>query len=474
MEITAKTSSLLSTIQDFEVFQGIDPAALEWLIERSDYVCYDSGDFLFKPGQAADHMQVIVEGRYVVELNQNGEMREIGVWEKGYVTGVLPFSRMVENKGYGRALEKCCVLELHRKHFTEMVNVSYELTQALVSVMTTRVRDFTSMRFQNEKLMALGKLSAGLAHELNNPASAMVRDARALYNKLHATPENFKAIITMRVSPEQTDQVNAILFERLKNLHQLDLSSMERMDRMDELQDWLEDHGVEDPEEMAETFVEFALTIEDLERIEKIIDGQSVEPVMLWLEKTLSMEKLIQDIQESSQRIQELVTSVKKYSHMDRGVSMEEVDIHDGIRNTLAMLQHRLKKKQINVEKVFDADLPLISAYPGELNQVWTNLVSNAIDAMDHGGSLQIRTYRDRQYLCVDVIDSGSGIPEDDLTRIFDPFFTTKPMGEGTGLGLEIVKRIIDRHRADIQVESRPGRTRFRLCFPEKSGEARK
>lgn len=468
MEMTAKTDALLPKLQQFEVFKDIDPAALEWLIDRSEYVCYQPGDLLARPGEPVDYMQVIVEGRYVIEQEQQGETRELGVWGEGDVTGVLPFSRMREARAYLRALEPSCVLQLHKRHFTEMVNVSYELTQALVIVMTTRVRAFTSQRFQNEKLMALGKLSAGLAHELNNPAAAMVRDAQALYRKLHTTPENFKAVMTMRVTPEQTDRVNAILFERLNNLHQLDLSSVERMDRLDELQDWLEDHDVEDAEEIAETFVEFGMTIHDLKKIEGIVAGKSIDPIMRWLEKTLSMEKLIQDIQESSKRIQKLVTSVKQYSYMDRGVSMEKVEVHAGIRSTLAMMVHPLKKKQIHVEKDFDETLPEVPAYPGELNQVWTNLISNAIDAMDREGTLKLRTFRDRHYACVEVIDSGSGIPEEDLTRIFDPFFTTKSMGEGTGLGLEIVKRIADRHRADIQVESQPGRTCFRVCFPVK------
>lgn len=465
MEITSKPPALLATLQNFDVFEGIRSESLQWLIDHSEYICYEPGDYLFRPGEPVNEMQVIVEGQYVIERVQSGETQELGVWGEGYVTGVLPFSRMKEAVACGRALERCCVLELDKACFTEMINNHYELTQALVSVMATRVRDFTSMRFQSEKLMALGKLSAGLAHELNNPASAMVRDAQTLYDKIHKTPEKFKAVMTMRVTPEQTDQVNAILFERLQNLHQLDLSSMERMDRMDELLDWLEDHGIDDGDDIAETFVDFGMTTDDLDRVEAILDGKHLPSIMGWLESTMSLEKLVADIQESSGRIQQLVQSIKQYSHMDRGVSMEPVDIHEGLRSTLTILDHSLKNKAIEVRKQFDKSLPSVPAYAGELNQLWTNLISNAVDAMAPGGVLSLRSYPERHYACVEVTDNGSGISEEHLSRIFDPFFTTKAMGDGTGLGLEIVKRIVDRHRAIIKVDSNPGKTTFKVCF---------
>jgi len=466
-EAIAKTEDILPRLQQFDIFKGIDPEALEWLIDRAEYRCYESGSLLFRPGEPVDHMQVVLEGRYVIEQEQQGERRELGVWETGYVTGVLPFSRMVEARAFGRALERCCLLELHRRYFTEMVNVSYELTQALVAVMSTRIRDFASIRFQNEKLMALGKLSAGLAHELNNPASAMVRDAQVLYERHHQTPDKFKAVITMRITPEQTDRVNAILDDKLAHFHELDLSAMERMDRQDELQDWLEEHTVDDAEDLAETFVDFGMTAEDLDEVEAIIEGAHLPAILRWLESTLSMEKLVRDIQESADRINKLVQSVKQYSYMDRGISMEPVDVHEGLRSTLTMLKHHLKQKNIQVDKDFDTEIPPIPAYAGELNQVWTNLLANAIDAMpEEDGRLRVRTYRERQYVCVRITDNGTGIPEEHLTRIFDPFYTTKGIGEGTGMGLDIVQRIVERHRARIDVQSRPGETSFTVCFP--------
>ena len=462
-----KPPELLSTIQQFEVFQGIPESALQWLIDRSDYLYYSEDDYIFKPEQDVNSMQVIIQGSYSIQMVQGGDMRELGVWEAGYVTGVLPFSRMKKARAFGKVIKPVYLLDLHKDHFIEMVNVSYELTQALVGVMSTRIRDFTEMRYQNEKLMALGKLSAGLAHELNNPASAMVRNADELYQKIHSTPEKFKSVITMRINPEQTDAVNAILFSKIKNVQGIELSLMDREEQKDDLLDWLEDKDVDGAEDIADTFVDYGITLEELDEIHKTVQGESVGPIMHWIESTLSLEKIVSEIQESADRIAKLVSSVKSYSHMDRGSSMAKIDIHEGIINTVIMLKHKLKQKQIHLDKKFDRNLPKLKALPGELNQVWTNLIVNAIDAMESGGSLGIRTFLDRQFICVEISDTGSGISEENLIRIFDPFFTTKAMGEGTGMGLDIVKKIMNRHKADIRVESQPGKTVFSLCFPQ-------
>lgn len=466
MQPIPKTSGLLTTLKQFETFAGIADADLEWLIERSDLHSYKEGDYLFKPDEPVDHMQMIIQGRFSIYMQRDGELRELGVWETGNVTGVLPFSRMTHASAHGQALEDSKVLSLHKRHFTEMVNVSYALTQALVNFMTTRVRNFTGQRYQDEKLMALGKISAGLAHELNNPASAMVRSAAELHRKIHSTPEKFKSVITMRITPEQTDGVNNILFSKIKNVQGVELSLLEREERKDDLTDWLEDHDVDNAEDLAETFVDFGLTLDELEEVYDIINGQHVGPIMRWIESTLSLEKLVSEIQESADRIAKLVQSVKSYSHMDRGAAAEHIDIHEGIISTLIMLKHRFKQKQIQVVKNFDRGMPKLKAHPGELNQVWTNLITNAIDAMDEGGTLTIDTFPDRQFICINITDTGSGIQEEHLSRIFDPFFTTKAMGEGTGMGLDITKKIVDKHKATIQVESRPGKTTFRLCFP--------
>lgn len=466
MKILEKTPDLLLRLQSFEVFQSIPESALRWLIEKSRYTYYDLDEYIFKPGFPADYMYVIMQGRCSVEFNYQGELIISGAWETGEVTGVLPFSRMKEARAYGRVLEPCYILELHRDCFVEMVNTSYEMTQALVSVMSDRVRDYTQLRSQNEKLISLGKLSAGLAHELNNPASAMVRSADELHKRQHQTPERFKAIMTMRVTPEQTDAVNAILFGKIANVNGVELSLMERESRKDDMLDWLEDQNVENAEEIGETLVDFGFELEDLEQISDIANGQHLESILMWIEGTLSMEKLVSEIKESAGRIASLVKAIKSYSHMDRGRAAEPTDVYEGIKSTLIMLKHKLKEKQIQIEKNFPENLPKVTANPGELNQLWTNLFDNAIDAMGENGRLTINAHANHRFMTIEISDNGSGIPEDDITSIFDPFYTTKPMGQGTGMGLDIVKKIIDRHKGSIDVESRPGKTTFTICLP--------
>ncbi len=465
VQIIPKTPDLALTLQSFETFKDISIDALQWLVDRSAYKLYPCGVKMFSSGMSVDHMQVIIQGKYSVWREQNGQRRELGVWGSGYLTGVLPFSRMKVAKAEGVALEDTYSLELHRDCFTEMVNVSYELTQALVGSMSNRIREFSSMQSQNEKLMALGKLSAGLAHELNNPASAIVRSAKELYQSIHSTPEKFKSVITIRITPEQTDQVNAILFEKLRNPID-ELSLLDRQDAFDDLTDWLEDHDIDDGDDLVETFVDYGVTPEDLTEIEDILEGEGLRVILWWIESTLSLEKLVNEIQESADRIAELVSSVKEYSHMDPGSAMEYTDIRDGIKNTTLILKHKIKEKQIQVNKEFDPNLPKFKAFVGELNQVWTNLIVNAIDAMDKGGTLTLRTYLEGDYICASVNDTGHGIPKEIQGEIFDTFFTTKSVSEGTGMGLDITRRIVERHNGTISVTSEPGNTTFSICLP--------
>ncbi|MCH2082775.1 MAG: ATP-binding protein [Saprospiraceae bacterium] len=466
MKNIPKTPELLQQLQASEILADIPSSTLEWLIKKSEYCLFEAGEYIFEPDNAITHMLILVKGEYSVKINRGGKWKELGVWRSGNITGLLPFSRMKSSKGFGQAISDCYFLRLHKDFFVEMVNISYELTQALVSVMTSRVRNFTQLRFQDEKLMALGKLSAGLAHELNNPASAMVRSSEELYKRIHTSPEKFKSVITMRITPDQTDQVNEILFSKISKGNDLDLSLMEREERLDDLSDWLEDYDIDNSEDIAETLVDFDFKEEDLERIKEIAENKHIDSLLRWIESTLSLEKLVEEIQEASNRISSLIGSVKSYSHMDRAAIMEAIDIHEGIKSTGMMLKHEFKKKNIQVSKDFKYDLPKVNAYAGELNQVWTNLIVNAIDAMEQNGHLHFKSYADRHFVCVEITDNGTGIPEDIQTRIFEPFFTTKGMGEGTGMGLDIVKKIIERHDADITLDSKPGKTTFKLCFP--------
>ncbi|MEO0733203.1 MAG: HAMP domain-containing sensor histidine kinase, partial [Bacteroidota bacterium] len=290
-----------------------------------------------------------------------------------------------------------------------------------------------------------------------------------LHRHLTQTPERFKALVTMRVDPDTVDEVNAVLFERIANHGDPDdLSLLEREERSDDLIDWFEDHDITNGDEVVETMIDWDFTPEHLDQIADVLPPEALPTVLWWIESSLTTEGLVDEIQAASSRIAELVTSIKAYSHMDSEPSMEFVDVHNGIKSTLTMLKFKFKKKRIELEKTCNHNLPNIKALEGELNQVWTNLIANAIDALpdDGSGKLIIRSYQQRDNLCVEIEDNGPGIPEDIQSRIFEPFFTTKGIGEGTGMGLDIVRRVLKRHGGTIAVESVPGKTCFRVCFP--------
>jgi signal transduction histidine kinase len=456
----------VAQLQALEELQHLPAAALQWIIDHSVEIHLPQGEHLFKPGQAIHHLYILLDGHIQLKIQQGNQLIEAGRWEAGTISGMLPYSRMEAATGFGLAVADTHLLALHEDLFPEMEQVSRELVKAFVGVMTNRTRSFIRLQQRNEKMMALGKLSAGLAHELNNPAAAIVRSSRALKSHLSTTPENFKQVITMQLSPEQVDEVNDIVFSRIKQPPPKKLSMMESNGIEDEIADWLEDQGIDDGYDVAENFAEFGLHLGDVERIGKILQGQHLGPVFRWLNSVLITERVVSEIQEASSRISELVTSVKTYTHMDRSPDRVATDIHEGINSTLTLLHHKVKAKNIEVAKHYEESLPTIPLFVSEMNQVWTNLIDNAIDAMDQGGTLTIRTRTDNDHLGVDVEDTGTGIPPDIQASVFDPFFTTKAVGQGTGLGLDIARKIVEQHDGTISLESEPGHTRFTLCFP--------
>ena len=456
----------VSSLLAIDAFRTLPEEPLQWLIDQSTIRILESGDYLFKKDEPIDYLYVILEGKIQLRIPQGNQLREMGFLDKGTVTGILPYSRMKAATGFGVAVEETQILALHRDKFVEMEHVSRDMVQALVGVMTNRARDFTRQQQQNEKMMALGKLSAGLAHELNNPAAAIVRSSSELKKHLHTTPEDFKEVIQMRLTSEQVDQVNNLVFSKINAPAPVNLSMMERNNREDEIMEWMDDHGFADSDEIAENFVTFGMTLEEVEEIDAIIEGTHTLPVFRWLNNMMTTERMVEDIQQASSRIAALIRSVKTYTHMDQTPDKVYADIHEGLDSTLTMLNHQLKKKNIRVVKELDQHLPKIPLYVSELNQVWTNLIDNAVDAMEDQGTLTIRTRAEGDHVRVDVEDNGSGIPPDIQDNIFDPFFTTKTVGQGSGLGLDIVKKIVERHGASINLTSEPGRTVFSLCFP--------
>jgi signal transduction histidine kinase len=471
--------NLLENLRQFSTLENVPDSQLQWFIDRAEEITFPAGTVVYKPNEPVDYLLLLLEGRLRIDTG-GGVGDELIIYDTHSILGVLPFSRMKSIPNRMVAEKSTHILRLHRKHLHELIQMGYEFTEALVHQMTTRVRDFTKLTQQNEKMMSLGRLSAGLAHELNNPVAAVVRSTDTLKTHLRATPEAFKTVMSLKLNDEQVDSVGTFFFKKVdqqRAANRQSLTLLERSSLEDELTDWLDDHGLDDGTslDLAGPLVEFGFTVDDLDWILEKLGDDNLLGVTNWLVNNLVTEKLVMDISEASKRISTLVGSIKNYTHMDRGAGKERIQLAEGIQNTLTLLDHKLKKKRITLTLNLDPTLPAVGGWAGELNQVWTNLIDNAIDAMPDGGKLEISSQpkdplngktEAPEFILTKVIDNGSGIPADIQEKIFEPFFTTKEIGKGTGLGLDIVQGIIKHHNGSIKVDSQPGRTEFTVCLP--------
>lgn len=462
--------NLIVELHNNPLLSAVPIAQLEWLTRQAELIQYQPGDFLFRPGSPIEVTIFVLDGQFELYVMQSNQRRELDVLEKGDISGLLPFSRAKVAIGHAIAVEQSAVLCLHKDHLRDMVHQHYELTEVLVQVMTSRVRDFTRQQVQNEKMISLGKLSAGLAHELNNPASAIVRSADALQKHLSGTPEKFKKVMTIEAGNRQTDAVSDLIFEKMQMLHsneQLVLPLLERSRREEELIGWLEDFQVCNAYEIAAELVDYGFVVADLERLKSIILQKDLDPVINWIVDNLVTNRMVSEIGLASQRIAKLIHSIKSYTHMDRATAKSLVSIDSGLENTLVLLNHKLKSKNIQIVREYDPSTPQVDVMVGELNQVWTNLIDNAVDAMDiTGGILKLEIGYDNRYVIVKVKDNGHGIPFEIQDQVFDPFFTTKEIGKGSGMGLEIARNIIQQHEGCIELQSEPGNTIFTVFLP--------
>ena len=440
--------------------------SLEWLLSVADEVRLEPGGLLIKPGDAADHMVIVVEGSFQFFNVKRGQRLLFASVTEGEITGLLPFSRLERYDGEGIATSPSRLARVHRDHFMEMITRMPEVGRRLVARMTDRVRERSRTEQQQEKMVALGKLSAGLAHELNNPAAAIRRAASSMRERLDAMPALVSRLTGHGLSPLQIEKARAALVVCSAPTPGT-VSALDRSDREDELADWLEDHGVARAYVVAEVLADEGITTHALEKLAADVPDEALSDVILWIEKGMAAERLLGEVERASARISELVGSIKSYSHMDQSSERQPVDLHGGLDSTLTMLGHQIKKKSVRIVQEYAPDLPPVPAYPGELNQVWTNLIDNAIDAIEEGGEVRISTRMDGTVACVTIADNGTGMPDDVRERIFDPFYTTKEPGEGTGLGLDIVARIIRQHQGKINVKSVVGEgTAFEVCLP--------
>ncbi|MGA8285284.1 MAG: ATP-binding protein [Candidatus Sulfotelmatobacter sp.] len=451
-----------SQLRRVPVFADLPDDQLNWFLSQSQEMNIKAGDVYSRQGDPADAMFVILEGRGQWRGERAGETFVFEL-QPGDVTGVLPFSRMTHFTVSGRAMTDGLALRFSKSKFPELIQKMPVLTQRLVGLMSDRIRETTRLEQQRDRLASLGKLSAGLAHELNNPASAAKRAASQLREILKKIRDASLELGRRDLSAAQKSEIEKLEISftvpDVVPPDALTISDLE--DQIDSL---LRSHGQNDLWMLAAGLARRNVKPETVESLFAILDAETARAALVRIAASVEIASLLHEIESSTSRISDLVGAIKEYTHMDQAPVLN-VDVVKSLETTLTILNHKLKQG-VAVQRDYQAAPLLVNSFGSELNQVWTNIIDNAIDAMHGKGELRVRTYSDDGCAVVEITDNGPGIPEEVQPHIFEPFFTTKGVGEGTGLGLDTVQRIVKKHRGTIQVTSKPGETRFQVWLP--------
>jgi len=444
------------------VFADLPDDQIAWFLSHSQELRVKVGDTYVRQGDPADAMYVILEGELQVRGERGGETFVFSI-KPGDVTGVLPFSRMKQFTVTGRAETAARLLRFPAALFPELVQRMPILAQRLVGVMSDRIREFTRVEQQRDRLAALGKLSAGLAHELNNPASAAKRAASQLRAMLYRIRDASHELGRHELTSAQKSEIEKLEASLIAHddppLDALAVSDLE--DRIDSL---LRSHGQNGLGQLAADLARKGMQTAIVESLFASLGAETARAALERIAALLEVASLLNEIESSTSRISDLVGAIKEYTFMDQA-PVQNVDIVKSLETTLTILNHKLKKG-VTVRRDYERIPLLVNSFGSELNQVWTNIIDNAIDAMSGKGELRLRTYREDSCVVVEIGDNGPGISPEVQPHIFEPFFTTKGVGEGTGLGLDTVQRIVRKHKGTIQVTSKPGDTRFQVWLP--------
>ena len=451
-----------SELRRVPVFADLPDDQIDWFISQSQELRLKAGDTYLRQGDPANWMFVILEGDLQARGELGGETAVVSI-KPGDVTGVLPFSRMKLTPVTGRANTDGRILRFPAALFPDLIQKMPELTKRLVGLMSDRIREVTRMEQQRDRLASLGKLSAGLAHELNNPASAANRATGQLREVLKRIKEASHELGRRDLTSAQKTEILS-LESSLIQRDEPPPNALAVSDLEEQIDSLLRSHGQNDLWQLAADLARKSVKPGELESLFATLDADTARAALVRISAALEVANLLNEIESSTSRISDLVRAIKEYTFMDQA-PVQNVDIVKSLETTLTILNHKLKKGVV-VQRDYQRVPLLVNSFGSELNQVWTNIIDNAIDAMGGKGELRVRTYREDSFVVVEIGDNGSGISPEVQSHIFEPFFTTKGVGEGTGLGLDTVQRIVKKHRGNIQVSSKPGDTRFQVWLP--------
>jgi signal transduction histidine kinase len=452
--------TLVDELAAHRTLGGVPRAQLEWLASVGEERVIQPGDVLTPASGQVTRLFVLLDGHLTIRIDRGAGPRIVMEWRGGDVTGILPYSRVKSPPGVVVADVPTRILEVDGSHLPHMIRECHEMTAVLVHVMLDRARVFNASALLDEKMASLGRLAAGLAHELNNPASAVARSAKTLVGQLGALDQITRKYCGLNLTEQQRGAI-----EDLRDRGEAAglLAPLERSDRQDAVEGWLDAHGLADLD--AALVVECGFKPADLDRLLSLSGLDKVPVVLRYVTTGRAVRQLGAEIDMAASRIHSLVAAVKGFTYVNQQTTPQPVAIGRAIADTITVLKAKARSKSVEVEMQVPDNLPQIEAYGGELNQVWANLVDNAIDATP-GGHVKIDACAADGKVVVRVTDDGPGIPADVASRIFDPFYTTKPIGEGTGLGLDIARRIVQRHRGAIDLNTGPNGTEFRVTLP--------
>jgi signal transduction histidine kinase len=457
-------AALVDRLAGYEKLEHIPRSELEWVVRHGSLTCYEAGEVVAHPNTPIHYMWICLSGGIAIDVDRGAGPRRAMEWGPGDVSGMLPYSRMLANPGLAYALERTEALRLEVVQFPELLRECPAFVAHTVHIMLDRARSFNTSDLHDEKMVSLGRLAAGLAHELNNPASAAARAAQSLGSGIVEADSAARRLGGAGLDDRQMAEVERVRDICMANPVGPNLSAIDRANREDEFAAWLERHDI-DPDHAA-PLAETPVSLENLDLLGSVVPGSALAAVVEWIAAGCSARALSFDIERATHRIHDLVSAVKRFSYMDRTSTPELVGLEGGLRDTLTVLRSKARGKSVEITMEIEPDLPGVMATGGELNQVWLNLVDNALDAVPEGGHIQLLARRELEWVAVRVVDDGPGVPADLVGKIFDPFFTTKPPGDGTGLGLDIARHLVKQHGGEIEVHTRPGRTEFLVRLP--------